>query len=188
MKKKLLLIISLSFISMTSFSAITSIPKSDQVLQKPLQGTQVLGFEDYREACLNPSRFHNQIAPTNIQISCHGVQLKWIPDDSTTMSMDNPRQMTASIYSDKYATSSLSGAILSPEQLLACPRFKQVTETVESLHAITCDELVAFSGTVLDFCTSRINSLRGVNPEAVRTLATGRVFDVCGNSASAGQR
>ncbi len=35
---------------------------------------KTLGFNDMKMACQSPAKFHNQMAPESIQISCHDVR------------------------------------------------------------------------------------------------------------------
>jgi len=46
-----------------------------------------LSFADLRDACLNPSKYHNQRSPSDIQISCKDSQLKWVLDSDLQMKM-----------------------------------------------------------------------------------------------------
>jgi hypothetical protein len=146
----------------------------------------VMSFDDVRAACLNPSRFHNQTAPTNIQISCKDLQTKWIPDADGSLKMGCGRHITASLISDKYTTQSISGLVPMAQQVAACPRFKEVTETIEAVRAVSCQELIEFTGNAIEFCAGAINSLKSVNPKAISVQDSGRIVDLC--SSKAGQR
>jgi hypothetical protein len=156
--------------------------------QKPVPGSIVLSFEDFKEACTNPSKFHNQIAPTNIQISCGDSELKWVPDTDGTENMDTGRQITVDLTSDKYMTSTMTGTVDSAPDVVTCPRFKQVAETVSAIQAATCDQLVAFKGNAIDYCTGVIDNLRRSNPASVISKETGQKLDLCeDNSGGRGQ-
>ena len=63
-------------------------------------GSTPVSFDEIRSACLNPSLFHNQIAPSNIQVSCTDVQTKWIADPAGSIAMANTRDVTSSVISD----------------------------------------------------------------------------------------
>lgn len=143
---------------------------------------QRLSFDDLRSACQNPAKFHNQIAPTNIQISCNDLQYKWVSDSEGALSMPTARYITTTLTSDKYAVDTTTAGRPSDAQTAACPRFKQVAETVESVRSVSCDELVAFNGTVADFCSNSVNALRAANFEAVRSQDTGRTINLCGQT------
>lgn len=142
-----------------------------------------LSFEDLREACKNPTRFHNQIAPTNIRVTCKDAQSKWVAEVSRNFGMPTSRQITTHVISDKYSTAVTTSAVAAADQVAACPRFKLVTETLETVRAISCDELIAFQGSAVDFCASTLNGLRESNPSAVVAADDGRVLDLCGIEA-----
>ena len=142
-----------------------------------------LSFDDLRASCTTPAKFHNQIAPSNIQVTCKDTQTKWVPDGNATLTAQAGRQVVASITSDKYASAPISGDVKIPEQALVCPKFKEVQETVESVRAVTCSELVAFTGTVTDFCSGTIDALRASNPDSLKIVDTVRVYDLCSNAA-----
>jgi hypothetical protein len=138
-----------------------------------------ISFDDLRSACQNPSSFHNQNAPSNIQISCHNLSYKWVPATDGLISMAIPRDVTASVYSDKYVVGSVTAPVMSPSQDMACPRFKQVSETVETVVAVTCDEILAFKGDLTSFCTAALDNLTKSNPAAVILADTDRTIDTC---------
>lgn len=143
---------------------------------------QLLSFDDVKAACLNPARFHNQAAPTNIQISCRELQHRWLPDLSGTMTMPTSRQITTSVYSDKYTVSPITVAVPSAEQVSACPQFVEVAESVETVRAVDCDDVIAFSGSASDFCSEAVSSLRAQNASAITSIATGRAISLCASS------
>jgi hypothetical protein len=150
-----------------------------QGAQKNEVPVATLRFEDVKEACLNPARFHNQVAPSNIQIQCRDVQYKWMPDAAGAMNIGTSRQITSSLLSDKYMVGSQSAPLTTPAQSVACPRFKMVEQVVETARAVTCAELVAFKGNAIEFCTATINNLVAANGKAVSSKETGRVVDMC---------
>lgn len=142
--------------------------------------SQRLSFDDIRLACQNPAKFHNQVAPANIQISCQDVQYKWVADKDGALSMPTQRLMTSSVTSDKYTVDTSTSPLQSAQQVASCPRFKQITETVETVRAASCDELIAFTGNIADFCASSVNSLKAANPKSVTVADTGKYIDFCG--------
>ena len=155
---------------------------------------QRLKFDEIREACLNPARFHNQIAPTNIQVSCAEMRTKWVPMEVTAASKEKQsaraptaRLVKSSLLSDKYAVDVAIEALPSEDQVFACASFKEVKETVETARAVTCADLAAFKGTATDFCAKTTGSLRLANPGSVITQDLGRVMNLCGKSAALDQ-
>jgi hypothetical protein len=153
--------------------------------QQPVAPTvSNLSFADLQAACLNPAKFHNQAAPKNIQISCQDSQTSWVPDVSSTLSMTGQREITASIISDKYSSAAVSSAVPLSSATMACPQFKQVTNSIQVIQATSCDELVAFTGTSVDFCVAAANALRISNPQAVTEVATGQTVSLCSAAAT----
>lgn len=152
------------------------------------QAPTTLDFDSLRAACLNPAKFHNQIAPKNIQVSCQDVQTKWVPDADGSVHMSGQRTVTVSVASDKYTADAFSGPVVVADKVVSCPQYKQITETVEVVHPTTCDELVAFCGSAVDFCVGNVNSMRASNPSAVTTQATGQVMSLCTASTQQDRR
>lgn len=147
-----------------------------------------LSFDDLRVACQNPAKFHAQVAPSNIQITCADVQQRWVPDADGAFEMANSRQVTTSVYSDKYTVMPQSSPLIAANQVAACPQFKEVSETIEVARAVTCDEIVSFNGSGIDFCASAADSVRAANKGAIRMADTGRTISLCAGKDDRGQR
>lgn len=165
-------LIALSFIS---FASIAEANDDSQ--------TTKLSFEEFREACLNPAKFHNQVAPKNIQVSCQDVQMKWVPESNGSADMNTRRVVSTAVTSDKYSAVTITGEVASALQTIGCPQFKQVTETVDLVQAVSCEELVASTGTSIDFCVNSINSLRASNPQSIKTTDTGVKMNYCAGAS-----
>lgn len=146
------------------------------------QGASSLSFAQIQQACQNPAKFHNQVAPTNINVSCRDQQTKWVPVDSGAVSMQNARQVYVTVMSDKYTSNMESKDLTAEVQMAACPKFKQTVETIETVRSVTCDELTSFQGTSIDFCADTVGSMRQQNPAAIVTQDTGKVFELCASS------
>ncbi len=141
--------------------------------------TQIIKFEDLKVACTNPSRYHNQVAPSNIQISCSEARTKWIPDPKAAVSLPTKRIIITSVISNKYTVSPVTVAVPSDPQSGECSQYKQVIETVEAVHTGTCEALMTFKGTGEEYCASNIDALRTANPESVRVQDTGKRVSFC---------
>jgi hypothetical protein len=148
----------------------------------------VASFDDMKAACLNPAKFHNQIAPTNIQVSCRDVKMRWLPDAGTSQNLDTFRNITVQVNSDKYTSNAEMSAIPTDPQMVGCPAYKQVLETVETVRSVTCEELLAFNGTAAEFCASAVDSLIAQNPAAINVQDTGKVFNMCAVESPAQQQ
>jgi hypothetical protein len=145
-------------------------------------------FSELKEACVNPAKFHNQIAPTNIQIACQNLSYKWIPDTEGLLPMPSTRTVKSSVSSDKYTVGTVTAPLASPSQDMNCPRFKQVADKVETVVNVTCDEILAFKGELTDYCTGAVDRLIGGNPAAVTQEDTGMSLDTCQGEARPIQR
>lgn len=152
--------------------------------QKPAYGTKSIRFSDLKTACLEPARFQNQTAPTNIQISCQDIEYKWVPSNDGSVNMDRNRFITTSVISDKYSVSPEKSALSLSPQVANCPRYKRVAETVNFTRSVTCSEIVDYSGNAADFCSSLVSDLRASNPDGVEVEETGHVVDLCSVKAS----
>jgi hypothetical protein len=149
-------------------------------------GQQFVGsFEDIRAACKNPKQFHNQIAPTNIQVSCKDVRTRWVPDAGTAHSLETSHHVTLQVNSDKYTSNSECSNVASEAQTVGCPAYKQVIDTIETVRSVTCEEILAFPGTGVEFCLNAVESLLRDNPDAVTVQATGATFTMCPPAAPA---
>jgi hypothetical protein len=144
-----------------------------------------LNFSDLKAACQTPAKFHNQVAPANLQVSCKNQVLRWVALPSKQLSMPTSRIVTASLMSDKYTVSPVTAPVQSAAQVADCPQYKQVSETVETVRAISCADLMSFAGTSTDFCSTTINSLIDANHNAVQTQDTGKTVSFCAGSATA---
>jgi len=140
---------------------------------------QSIRFEDLKVACLNPSRFHNQIAPSNIQISCSEIRAKWIPDEQGKLSLPSKRVVLTSVISNKYSVSPISAEVAVEPTEAVCSQYKQVIETVESLHNATCEKITAFEGTAQEYCAQNLDVLRVDNPAAIKVQETGKKTSLC---------
>lgn len=145
---------------------------------------QFADFNAVREACKSPDKYQNQIAPSNIQIICTDVQYNWQPAGNGSLPLDNKRFVTNEIVTNKGTVNPSTKEVATSGQTVACPRFKEVTETVKSPKSLTCDEVLAYPGDGTAYCTELLNDLRKANPSAVTVADTGRTVDVCGAGAA----
>ncbi len=145
---------------------------------KPTQ--QVITFAEFQEACMTPTKFHNQTAPNNVQLSCRDVQYKWVDDPEGTISLKGSRQITSALISDKYSVVPLTEVVEVAPQKTSCHRFKEVMEVMEPVRTLTCADLTAFKGSATEFCGTSIAAMKVANPSAVKSEATGKTAHLCG--------
>lgn len=138
-----------------------------------------IGFDEIREACMDPAKFQNQVAPTNLQVTCEDRATKWKAVASTTVELPRTREIVSSLTSDKYTVAPTSEFLDVDSQRATCPRFKEVMETINFTKATTCEELIAFKGTETEFCANILDRVRESNPKSIEVVDTGNVVDLC---------
>lgn len=141
--------------------------------------TQRLSYDQVKEACRNPGNFHNQIKPANMEITCSDVQTRWIPVQEGEYTLPRMRKVTMTMTSDKYDVPGAAKDVATPSQGGACPRFKEVIEKVQATRSTTCEEILAFNGNEIQYCTGVIDEIRGSNPGSISIVDSGRVVSVC---------
>jgi hypothetical protein len=144
-----------------------------------IAGSSDLSFAEIREACLDPAKFQNQIAPSNLQVTCEERATKWVGAPSKTLEMPRSREIISSLSSDKYQVAPSHAFLDLENQVAACPRFKEVLETLSFTKATTCDELIAFEGTETEFCSQILDEVRDSNKHAINVSDTGNEIDLC---------
>ncbi len=167
--KKLLLTLALSLVASRFASA--------QAL------VAAVSFDDMKSTCQNPAKFHNQVAPANIQLSCKDMIYRWVPDQVGNYTLPTSRLVTASLISDKFSVSPLTATVASEVQVAQCAQYKQVAESVETVRSMSCADVISYTGTSIDFCKSAIDSLRVANANVISSLETGKKISLCGNTA-----
>jgi hypothetical protein len=138
-----------------------------------------LSFAEIKAACTDPDRFHNQVAPSDIEITCQDTQYKWVQTKEGSYGMDASRRVEASVVSDKYQVKPDYETVPMTSMVGSCPRFKQVAETISYTMTITCRDLTSFPGNSIEYCIGITNQARSNNPKAISTVETGEVFDLC---------
>lgn len=141
--------------------------------------TNLRGFDEIREACKDPAKFQNQIAPKNLQVTCEDRSTKWVSASASTIELARTREVISSLSSDKYTVEATSTYIPMDNQRVACPRFKEVLEEVTFTKATTCEEILEFEGTEAEFCTDILDRVRQSNPKSIKVTDTGSEVDLC---------
>lgn len=140
---------------------------------------QKLSYDEVKQACQNPARFHNQIQPANMEISCSDVQTVWVPVANGNYTLPRARKVTVSMTSDKYEIPAFAKEVAIEQQGGPCPAFKEQFERITTTRATTCEEILAFQGTEVQFCTGVLDALRGSNKDAINVTDSGRVVSIC---------
>ena len=149
--------------------------------QQAVVGRNVRGssLDDVRAACSNPAKYHNQQAPSNIQISCKDVRTSWQVTYEGTVELPTSRAITTSVQSDKMNVAPFvsTSRDIDAQQ---CPVYEEVQQTVETTRAVSCDDLSTDTRSGAEFCRDAIDSLLADNQSAATNpVATGRKVRLC---------
>jgi hypothetical protein len=147
---------------------------------------QGLTWDQIKDACQNPAKFQNQLAPSNLQISCEEHLTRWLPYVSKEMQLPRSRYIVSSLTSDKYTVSPNQHAMDVDMQSAQCPSFKETLEISQFTKATTCDELLNWKGGQEDFCADVLDRARQANPKIVQINDTGRVVEFCSQGEEQG--
>jgi len=143
-----------------------------------------LSYGQLKEACRNPEKFHNQIKPANLEITCSDVQTQWLPIEEGSFNMGRIRKISINMTSDKYDVPATSRELPVERQMGVCPRFKEVVEKVQLTRPTTCEEILDFDGNEIEFCAGMIDDVRRSNPGSIIIGESGRTIHFCSPSPS----
>jgi len=138
-----------------------------------------LSFTQHQEACSNPKNFHNQIAPSKIEITCVDKQKTWKPAGVGSHSFATGRSVSIETKSDKYSSTVETGAVPSNSVDVSCPKFEEVEETVAMTFVENCDSLLTHKDGPVKYCSDKVNEARAANPEGIKAEKTGMVLSMC---------
>lgn len=150
---------------------------------QPAFAGQTLDFEQLKDACRNPAKYHSQVQPTGIKVDCADRQLKWVPSSPDKGDLSCHRLVGFSISSDKYTVPMNKAGLDLPAVGTECPTFKQIEETVNTSQNLTCEQLLNFKGTAVDLCQQMLDQARLDNPQALNVQETGKVHHLCAQAS-----
>lgn len=142
-------------------------------------GGQRLSYEQVKEACRNPEKFHNQIKPGNMEITCSDMQTRWVAIGNDSFVLPRVRKVTMSMTSDKYEIPASARDMAAEPQGGECPRFKETIERVQATRATSCDEILDFEGTEIQYCAGILDDIRRSNPGSITIIDSGRTIHFC---------
>ncbi len=99
--------------------------------------TPALSFDKLRVACQNPAKFHNQIAPANIQVTCKDIQEKWVADPDGNLQMPTERDWLSLRLRWPRTRDSLSGLVKSPANTTTFCRDSEMHKGIWSSIQVT---------------------------------------------------
>jgi hypothetical protein len=137
-------------------------------------------WDELKLACENPTQFHLQLPPENIEIECVSYETAWIPDGNGTIGRDCTHKVIARLRSTKIDVSAEEFIFPGTVTSFDCPRFKEVLRVYRKPLQITCEEALTCPQTNLgDICESAVREDINANPELVSETDTGRTLDTC---------
>lgn len=150
-------------------------------------GSGGLTFDQIKDACQNPSKYQNQIAPTSLQITCEEHVTSWVPYVSKEMQLPRSRYIVSSLTSNKYQVSPSTNAMNVDMQTAQCPSFKETLEVTSFTKDTTCEELLGWNGTEQDLCADILDKARQANPKLVQINDTGKIVEFCSQGEEQGK-
>ncbi|MDC3980599.1 hypothetical protein [Polyangium jinanense] len=142
-------------------------------------GLKQLSWQQLQSACQNPAAFQSQRQPNAIRLTCEDTQLVWEAEQTDRVEMDNSRQITASLSSDKYYVIRQDQSVENGISQTMCPRFREVQVSHTQSFSLSCQEIQNFQGNMNDFCKARLDTAVKGNQQLATRTATGRVYDMC---------
>lgn len=147
--------------------------------QESLAQSKLLSFEELKESCTNPERFHNQMPPKDIKIRCEDYRTVWVPLEQKNFAMKAQRSVKTSLISDKYHVTDSTNEIPLQSTQGSCPVFQEMNQALNTQKKVSCEEILAHQGNLLEFCLQDIDKTFAENAEVVNEKATGKIFTTC---------
>jgi len=87
--------------------------------------------------------------------------------------------MTTTVISDKYNVVPATNEIAMNTEAASCLNFVRVREDISLVRDLSCEELVAYPGNEVDYCSGLISELKGANQDAVVVVETEQLVSYC---------
>lgn len=146
--------------------------------------TQAISLEEFKNRCVHPHDYDQQVSPEKISIACTNVESEFVPQAPGNFNMLSTRQVTAGVFSSKWHVGGVDAKDVPVQQQSgSCLRYKEVVRTLTEARQVSCDEIVAMKGDLQDYCMSVLDSSKAQHPKMIDTKETGRLIDTCGGIA-----
>lgn len=144
--------------------------------------TPSLSWDQFRESCIHPEEFNNQVPPSNIRIQCTDIHKEFVQSAPGQVQLPGNRRIIFAVFSNKYHVN----ADQREEPILnnkgsSCMRYKEVEKTLTVERRLTCEDVLGMKASLPEFCSSLLTVAKGANPKLVDSRDTGRFVDTCGN-------
>lgn len=140
-----------------------------------------LSYEEFVDSCKDPTRYGQQVPPSQIKLVCKNVFTGWQPIESGTIELDESRLVAGELFSNKHTVGVESWEISTPELNVLCPRFRETTETAEIEVSLTCEQIIDDERGVKELCQDFLDEAIAANPDIVVSEPTGRIYNACGD-------
>lgn len=139
------------------------------------------GIADLKSGCLNPSRWHNQIPPSEIKITCMDERIEWVRTTDGSGTFYNSRKMCTSAMINKpnIKAPKICEPCGWPDSPFKCEGFKETCSTVAMTYSVTCDQIISMKD-ILMFCLNAIDKEVAIDQEILDVKDTGRTKKICG--------
>ncbi len=159
---------------------------SAQAAPLPMKNAQSVSWNEFRDACFNPAKYNNQIAQTDITITCTDVVKTWRLDSPGMVQLPTAREIQATVSSNKYNVENCVADVGVNPVGVGCQRFKEVLETYRLEAKVTCDDLKEWNQEVTQFsyCLALVNKEKAMNVDSVFVQDTGVKQDFCTSTSN----
>jgi hypothetical protein len=146
--------------------------------------TPSLSWDQFKDSCLHPEQFNNQVAPKDIKIQCTDVSREFLSSAPGQVPLPGNRRVIFAVYSNKYHVNAeqVEAPILNKGG--SCLRFREVERTITVEKRLTCDDILGIKSSLAEFCASNLTLAKGANPKLIENHDTGRFIDTCGGSGA----
>lgn len=142
--------------------------------------TPSLTWEQFRQSCLHPEQFHNQIPPTNIHVQCTDIVREYVSTAPGVVPLPAARMVISAIYSNKYHVDAEQREIPLVNRVGSCLRFKEVERVISVERVLSCGDILGMKTDLPDFCAYTTEIAKGTNPKLIEDRDTGKFIDTCG--------
>lgn len=143
------------------------------------EATPAITWDQFKESCLHPEKFHSQLPPTHIQVQCTDIQRDFVPTKSGQVPLEANRKVIFAVLSDKYRVNASQAEVPVTAKGGNCMRYKEVERMFTVERKLCCDDVLDLKMSLQEYCVSLLDDTRGVNQKLVEVKDTGRVVDTC---------
>lgn len=139
------------------------------------------GISDLKSGCTDPGRWHNQIPPTDIKITCKDERIEWVQTTDGSGTFHNSRKMCTTAITTKpnIKAPKVCTPCGWPDSPFKCTGFKETCSTVALTYSVTCEQILSMKD-ILTFCLNAVDKEVALNETILDVKETGKVKMICG--------